>query len=297
MSFAGFKQEYPETRWDKQIDYMLLDVTGRLARHELYVARFYLKRDNFEAAAARARYALRTYENSGLEPEALVLLGETYLKMKKRREARDTFNRLIASYPASPFVLPARAFLEEMGRSPREVEPWPQMNSTPPPDVPLAPVSPMVLVVDDEKNIRLTVEMVLTGEGYRVTGAASAEDALGILAQPNSPVDLVLLDVKLPGMSGLEMLERVRNDEGLRELPVIVISGHATVHDAVTAIKLGASDFFEKPLNRDPRAGERAQRAQDRAIGSHGRGYAPADTGALRDDRDELADAEALPRD
>lgn len=126
-----------------------------------------------------------------------------------------------------------------------------EQKTPPPPDVPLAPVSPMVLVVDDEKNIRRTVEMVLTGEGYRVTGAASAEDALGILAQPNSPVDLVLLDVKLPGMSGLEMLERVRNEEGLRELPVIVISGHATVHDAVTAIKLGASDFFEKPLNRE----------------------------------------------
>jgi DNA-binding NtrC family response regulator len=120
-----------------------------------------------------------------------------------------------------------------------------------PPDLPLTPVSPMVLVVDDEKNIRRTVEMVLTGEGYRVTGAASAEDALALLAQPNSPVDLVLLDVKLPGMSGLEMLERLRKDDGLRELPVIVISGHATVHDAVTAIKLGASDFFEKPLNRE----------------------------------------------
>ncbi|MFW5739099.1 MAG: sigma-54-dependent transcriptional regulator [Myxococcota bacterium] len=120
-----------------------------------------------------------------------------------------------------------------------------------PPDLPLTPVSPMVLVVDDEKNIRRTVEMVLTGEGYRVTGAATAEEALAVLAQPNSPVDLVLLDVKLPGMSGLEMLERVRADEGLRELPVIVISGHATVHDAVKAIKLGASDFFEKPLNRE----------------------------------------------
>ena len=109
-----FKQENPHTRWDAEIDYMLLDVTGRLARHELYVARFYLARDNFEAAAARARYALRTYENSGLEPEALVLLGETYLKMKKRREARETFDRVVASYPASPFVVPARTFLKEM---------------------------------------------------------------------------------------------------------------------------------------------------------------------------------------
>ncbi|MFW5739098.1 MAG: outer membrane protein assembly factor BamD [Myxococcota bacterium] len=110
-----FKQEYPQTRWQEEIEYMLADVTGRLVRHELYVARFYLARDNFEAAASRARYGLRTYEDSGLEPEALVLLGEIYLKMKKRREARETFNRVLASYPASPFVVPARSFLEQMG--------------------------------------------------------------------------------------------------------------------------------------------------------------------------------------
>jgi len=116
---------------------------------------------------------------------------------------------------------------------------------------PLTPVSPMVMVVDDEKNIRRTLEMVLTGEGYRFVGAESAEEALALLAQPNSPVDLVILDVKLPGISGLEMLDRMRKDDALRELPVVVISGHATVHDAVQAIKLGAADFFEKPLNRD----------------------------------------------
>ncbi len=109
-----FKKENPGTRWDEEIDYMLLNVTGRLARHELYVARFYLARDNFEAASARARHALSSYENSGLEPEALVLLGETYLKMKKQKEARETFERVLAMYPASPFVVPARSFLLEM---------------------------------------------------------------------------------------------------------------------------------------------------------------------------------------
>lgn len=109
-----FKKEYPETRWDEEIDYMLLDVTGRLARHELYVARFYLQRDNFEAAAARVRYALANYDDSGLEPEALVLLGEIYLKMKKRKQARATFQRVLTLYPGSPFVVPAKSFLAEM---------------------------------------------------------------------------------------------------------------------------------------------------------------------------------------
>ena len=108
-----------------------------------------------------------------------------------------------------------------------------------------------ILVVDDEKNIRRTLQLVLEGEGYKVIGAESAEDALAILASPDTPVDMAILDVKLPQMSGLEALERIRNEEATRDMPIIVISGHATVNDAVHAIKLGASDFFEKPLARE----------------------------------------------
>ncbi|HEX9621727.1 MAG TPA: sigma-54 dependent transcriptional regulator [Polyangiaceae bacterium] len=110
---------------------------------------------------------------------------------------------------------------------------------------------PTVLVVDDEKNIRRTLEMVLSGEGYRVLEADSAEGALSTLGNPQLPVDLAIIDLKLPGMSGLDALKQLRGDEATRDLPVIVVSGHATVHDAVQAIKLGASDFFEKPLNRE----------------------------------------------
>jgi DNA-binding NtrC family response regulator len=115
--------------------------------------------------------------------------------------------------------------------------------------LPLAPVAPTALVVDDETNIRRTLEMVLSGEGYRVLEAESAEDALELIRR--APVDVAIFDLKLPGISGLEALQKLRADEATRELPVIVISGHATVHDAVSAIKLGASDFFEKPLNRE----------------------------------------------
>jgi DNA-binding NtrC family response regulator len=115
----------------------------------------------------------------------------------------------------------------------------------------LAPVAPTVLVVDDEKNIRRTLEMVLSGEGYRVLEAESAEAALSLLGSAAAPIDLGIFDLKLPGMSGLEALEKLRGEEATRDIPVIVISGHATVHDAVHAIKLGAADFFEKPLNRE----------------------------------------------
>ncbi len=120
--------------------------------------------------------------------------------------------------------------------------------SSPPPG---APAPPTVLVVDDEKNIRRTLQLVLEGDGYRVLGAETAGQALGVLASPETPVDLVVLDVQLPDMSGLDALAKLRSDEATRDLPIIVISGHATVIDAVQAIKLGASDFFEKPLARE----------------------------------------------
>jgi two-component system nitrogen regulation response regulator NtrX len=120
--------------------------------------------------------------------------------------------------------------------------------SAPPPG---APAPRTVLVVDDEKNIRRTLQLVLEGEGYRVLVAETASQALSILASPEAPVDLAILDVKLPDMSGLEALAKIRTDEATRDLPIIIISGHATVHDAVQAIKLGASDFFEKPLARE----------------------------------------------
>jgi DNA-binding NtrC family response regulator len=108
-----------------------------------------------------------------------------------------------------------------------------------------------VLVVDDEKNIRRTLAMVLEGDGYRVVEADSGEQGLELIANADAPIDLAILDLKLPGIGGIQVLERLRGDEATRDLPVIVVSGHATVQDAVLAIKLGASDFFEKPLNRE----------------------------------------------
>jgi DNA-binding NtrC family response regulator len=108
-----------------------------------------------------------------------------------------------------------------------------------------------VLVVDDEKNIRRTLQLVLEGEGYRVIQAETATQALDILATPDIPVDLAIIDVKLPDMSGLDALARIRSEEAIKDIPIIVISGHATAEDAALAIKLGASDFFEKPLARE----------------------------------------------
>ena len=109
---------------------------------------------------------------------------------------------------------------------------------------------PTILVIDDEKNIRRTLRMVLESEDYNVLDAASAEAGLKLLEE--NLVHALLLDLKLPGISGLEALERLQaKTSGATILPVIVISGHGTVNDAVQATRLGAFDFLEKPLDRE----------------------------------------------
>jgi two-component system, NtrC family, nitrogen regulation response regulator NtrX len=100
-----------------------------------------------------------------------------------------------------------------------------------------------ILVIDDEPNILKVLEDILTDEGYRVRTAQSGEAALAE-ARHASP-DLVVLDIWLPGMDGLQVLDVLRGM--LPETPVIMISGHGTIETAVRAIKMGAFDFIEKP--------------------------------------------------
>jgi two-component system nitrogen regulation response regulator NtrX len=102
-----------------------------------------------------------------------------------------------------------------------------------------------IWIVDDEKNIRSSLEAILKDEGYRVRGAATGEELLKQAVQATP--DLVILDVWLPGMDGLQALEDLRRLHP--ELPVIMISGHSTVETAVKATRLGAYDFIEKPLS------------------------------------------------
>jgi two-component system, NtrC family, nitrogen regulation response regulator NtrX len=101
-----------------------------------------------------------------------------------------------------------------------------------------------ILVIDDEAAIRDSLRMTLEYEGYEFVGAATGQEGLA-LAEREAP-DLILLDVKMPGMDGLEVLERLRNMN--EALPVVVISGHGTISTAVDATKKGAFDFIEKPF-------------------------------------------------
>ncbi|MDP2885420.1 MAG: sigma-54 dependent transcriptional regulator [Ignavibacteria bacterium] len=104
-----------------------------------------------------------------------------------------------------------------------------------------------ILVVDDEKSVRDSLKMVLEFESYEVLFAENGQEALRHLT--TASIDLILLDVKMAGMDGLEVLQRVRQKRS--ELPVIMISGHGTIETAVEATKLGAFDFLAKPLDRD----------------------------------------------
>jgi DNA-binding NtrC family response regulator len=111
-----------------------------------------------------------------------------------------------------------------------------------------------IMVVDDEKNIRRTVRMVLESEGHTVHEAASIAEAEGVLGRES--VDVIMLDVKLGEDNGLDLLRSLKatGDDMSRstaDIPVIMISGHATIEDAVAATRLGAFDFMEKPLDRD----------------------------------------------
>lgn len=102
-----------------------------------------------------------------------------------------------------------------------------------------------VLVVDDEEAIRKTLDGILQDEGYSCVTAKHGKEALEII-RANKP-DLVLLDIWMPEMDGIETLEAIRLE--YIDLPVVMISGHATIQTAVQATRAGATDFIEKPLD------------------------------------------------
>lgn len=105
-----------------------------------------------------------------------------------------------------------------------------------------------ILITDDEKSIRNALREILEFENYQVYEAENGETALKIVSQKS--VDLIILDIKMKGMDGMEVLSKLKEREN--EVPVIMISGHGTIKIAVEATKLGAYDFLEKPpdLNR-----------------------------------------------
>jgi UDP-3-O-[3-hydroxymyristoyl] N-acetylglucosamine deacetylase len=117
-----------------------------------------------------------------------------------------------------------------------------------------------ILVVDDEPGIRQSVRGILADEGYRVLEAEDGRGALRLIESEHPR--LVILDIWMPEMDGIELLRRIRDSDQVT--PVIVISGHGNIETAVTATKLGAFDFIEKPFSLDG-----LLHVVDRALESH----------------------------
>ena len=104
-----------------------------------------------------------------------------------------------------------------------------------------------ILIIDDEESIRDALRQVFEYEGHDVH--LSSDGPSGLIDYPDVEPDVTFLDVKMPGMDGLEVLERIRGEHG--DAPVIMISGHGTIDTAVEATRKGAFDFLEKPLDTD----------------------------------------------
>lgn len=107
--------------------------------------------------------------------------------------------------------------------------------------------APKVLVVDDEADIRAVLAMALGAEGFRVVTAADAEQALRLIGSETPAV--VILDLKMPGLDGLEALQRLK--AVAPRVPVIILTGHGEVSSAVQAMRLGAYDYLIKPVDND----------------------------------------------
>src|SRR5512145_1864663 len=101
-----------------------------------------------------------------------------------------------------------------------------------------------ILVVDDEKNIQLTLARALSMEGHVVETASGGREALEKIAA--LPVDVVVMDVRMPDLDGLSVLEKAR--ETRPGLPVVIMSGHGSLETVRSAFKLGAFDYLEKPI-------------------------------------------------
>jgi len=102
-----------------------------------------------------------------------------------------------------------------------------------------------ILIIDDEKNIRKTLREILEYEGYKVSEASDGAEGLAMLKDES--FDTVLLDIKMPKMDGMEVLDNII--KGSMDIPVIMVSGHGTLETAVEAVKRGAFDFVAKPMD------------------------------------------------
>ncbi len=107
------------------------------------------------------------------------------------------------------------------------------------------PNHPRILIVDDEPNVRLMLRTALATVGYPTAVAPDGETALGMIQA--EPCDLIILDLRMPGLDGMQTLTRIR--ELGTKVPVVMLTAHGSIPDAVTAMRLDAIDFISKPIS------------------------------------------------
>ena len=108
--------------------------------------------------------------------------------------------------------------------------------------------TPRILVVDDEPMNVALLEAVLVSRGYAVIPAANGLEALDLIHQDN--IDLVLLDIMMPEMDGFEVCRRIKDDERLRDIPIIMLTVLHSKQDRIKGIEAGAEDFISKPFDQ-----------------------------------------------
>ena len=104
-----------------------------------------------------------------------------------------------------------------------------------------------ILIIEDEPDIREVISYNLSKEGYRVVSAASGEE--GLKSAMSQPPDLVILDLMLPGVYGLDVCRRIRNDSRTAAIPIIVLTARSEESDVITGLEVGADDYVTKPFS------------------------------------------------
>jgi len=107
----------------------------------------------------------------------------------------------------------------------------------------------LIFVVDDDPDVRELVEYKLLQEGHQVLSAVNGQDALRLIPAAGPGLDLLLLDVMMPGLSGFDVLARLREDAATRSLPIIMLTAKAQETDAERGFTLGANDYVLKPFS------------------------------------------------
>ncbi|MDG0792804.1 ATP-binding protein [Cohnella ginsengisoli] len=200
----------------------------------------------------------RAYGGTGLglsiaKQFAMLLGGDIRLESEPGRGSRFT---LLLPWPA--LVTSAADALAPSGRDPAKVEEAASLEAPPRQEsrrpggggVPASgvPATHHLLIVDDDEHNVYSLRVALAAKGFGVVTASSGGEALGLLSG-NASIDLVLMDIMMPGMSGLEAIGRIRAMPGRRELPIIALTAKAFAEDGDDCLRAGADGYMTKPVN------------------------------------------------